>query len=79
MMSVSCERKAYDFSGSDVIMLVCLERNGIINCLTGPIERREVPSGRGSLIHLANGTDLIRSREEGGIYLLIGQKTRVKT
>ena len=39
-------------------------------------ERKEVPWSKGSLIYLKGGTDLVCSKEGGGVYILIGGKNK---
>lgn len=39
-------------------------------------ERREVPWAKGSLVYLKGGTDLICSREGGGVYILMGGRKK---
>lgn len=42
-------------------------------------ERKEVPWSKGSLIYLKGGTDLVCSKEGGGVYILIGGKNKSAT
>lgn len=42
-------------------------------------ERKEVPWSKGSLVYLKGGTDLVCSKEGGGIYILMGGKYKSAT
>ncbi|KAL9127039.1 MAG: hypothetical protein Q9217_004003 [Psora testacea] len=42
-------------------------------------ERKEVPWSKGLLVYLKGGTDLVCSKEGGGVYILIGGKNKSAT